>query len=134
MRNTKFATAILMGALLAASQLAFADDDDDDSRGQIFSASAFIIGTDPVTIAEVPKRSNYVLTQYCVTGGGAGMGPLLEGTVFGLVPSPDPCTTYTPGILFEGGQALRCTAQFAPPPGFSVACMVTGYMLDRKDD
>jgi hypothetical protein len=137
MKNPKLMMAFLMVPLLAMSQLAFADAFG-KSMGRIFSASAFVQSPGPepgpasAVVAEVPEGSTFLLTQYCTPGGPFGPAPFLFGSKFGPVPFEPPCTTFTPGILFEGGQVLNCYLEYALPEGS--ACMVTGYMRPSGHD
>ena len=130
---SRFASTLYIAAVLSVGS-AFAAADDDRSRDRsarelIFSASAVLEAEAASTvIAEVPAGSAFLLTQFCQSAG--DFGPFLAGTSFGPVPGEGNCTTYTPGVLIAGGQALVCAARFPLPE--PAGCLVTGFLRKAR--
>jgi hypothetical protein len=98
----------------------------------IFSAGGTILaGSGQATLLQIPAGGAVIVTQYCQSGG--DFGPLLQGSVFGVIPSGGSqqgnCTSYTPGVLLRGEQTVSCVSTF---PGFGdTYCMITGYKVRR---
>jgi outer membrane receptor protein involved in Fe transport len=130
----RFRQVVFLTGSMALSNLALAATTASqlpDPLANIFSASATITsGSTEVALAEIPQGQSFILTQYCRSGGGAGFGPELRGSAFGVIPSgvsEGGCTTYSPGILLRGGQSILCASAF--PVFDSASCMITGYKL-----
>lgn len=94
---------------------------------QLFSASATITtGQSSAVLTEVPEGTTLIVTQFCKSD---VMGADLIGSVLGRVPSQQNsnCTTYIPGVVFDGAQSISCVSIFGP--AFQdFACLINGVI------
>ncbi|UCE87489.1 MAG: hypothetical protein JSU66_07185, partial [Deltaproteobacteria bacterium] len=88
--------------------------------GELVSRSATLTsGGNSVVLYVVPQGSSLIVTQGCagpLSGSTATSGPNLAGSQLGTVLLGSyqlgPCTTFVPGVRFEGGEIITCE----PPP------------------
>ncbi len=127
MKNIFITVAFLISNFLVVPTSLGDDAGQFKLKGKLFSASATITsGEFSALLAEVPEGKNLIVTQYCQSG---FMGTLLIGSVLGRVPSnfSSACTTYIPGVLFTGGQAISCVS-LGGPVFFDRGCLINGVI------
>ncbi len=75
--------------------------------GVLSSASATVPNAGSVNLLTTPANEFFILTQYCAEDPG---GVILSGNTMGnIVPGPDECTSYDPGIAIPLNETLSLT-------------------------
>lgn len=99
-------------------------------EGNLFSASATIAtGRSSAVLTRVPGGMKLIVTQFCKS---SFFGPELVGSVLGRVPAEgSACTTYIPGVVFNGGESISCVSNFGPVFQ-DIACLINGVIRSRK--
>ena len=127
MKNIFITVAFLISNFLVMPTSLADNDDNVKLRGKLFSASATITaGQSSAVLTEVPEGKRLIVTQYCKTD---FFGPDLFGSVLGRVPAEQnsACTTYIPGVVFDGAQSISCVSIFGP--AFQdIACLINGVI------